>query len=85
MDRAALDSHLGDLDADLRGEVVPALVAAREVSQRGGGARRGSVAPERDRAAGADPAERAERRCGEPCRTRTYNLEIKSLLLYQLS
>src|SRR5262249_51924230 len=22
---------------------------------------------------------------GEPCRTRTYNLEIKSLLLYQLS
>ncbi len=38
--------------------------------------------------AGAPQAQIPRKRgatCGEPCRTRTYNLEIKSLLLYQLS
>src|SRR6266540_5262015 len=41
---------------------IVAKLAAREVSQRGGGARRGGEAPERMSPQGEIPAERAKRR-----------------------
>ena len=85
---------IGASRSDARGAFAAGGVSER---RRGGACRRGSGAPERDQASGR-AHRRAARRCaagadpaavrsdgGEPCRTRTYNLEIKSLLLYQLS
>jgi hypothetical protein len=57
-------------------------LAAREVSQRGGGARRGSVAPELMSPKSEIQAERAKRRFGLPGRIRTADLRLRRPLLY---
>ncbi len=62
--------------------VFLAPVAAREVSQRGGGARRGSEAPELMSPQGEIQAERAKRRIGAGNGGRTRDIHLGKVALY---
>ena len=66
----------GDAPTEVFAALMQGVSAVRQVFSRAAEAGHDTDAPGTDDSLGES---------GEPCRTRTYNLEIKSLLLYQLS